>query len=379
MNELKSILATWAASEAKGHSGVLATVVDVKGSAYRRPGARMLMTSDGGRVGTISGGCLEGDVAKKSWWWTESGRPVVRVYDTTSDDETVWEFGLGCNGVVRVLLERLDTPEAKSAMAFLNLCRLERARGVMATVISSPGPEVARVGDRWFLGPNGDTEGNVNDLMVRDWIEAEADAALLERRSRLLTVPHSLGNIDVFVEVISPPVPLLIFGGGPDAMPVVRMAKELGWHVSVVDSRPSHAQVRRFPDADAVVLTRHDYPLEGVVIEPDSVAVVMNHNYPLDRSVLGRLMKHRLAFIGRLGPRMRTERIFEDLNLPMAADRIHAPIGLDIGADTPESIALSIVAEIQAVLAGRTGQMLRNLKQDTEAVAEPSEVISLCA
>jgi xanthine dehydrogenase accessory factor len=156
MRELDSILSTWATCEAEGCEGVLATVVDVKGSAYRHPGARMLITSDGRRVGTISGGCLEGDIAKKVWWWTEGGAPVLRVYDTTSDDEAIWEFGLGCNGVVRVMIERLGTSEAKAAITFLNLCRIERKPGVMATVISSLSPDVARIGDRWFRAARSD-------------------------------------------------------------------------------------------------------------------------------------------------------------------------------------------------------------------------------
>jgi xanthine/CO dehydrogenase XdhC/CoxF family maturation factor len=377
MRELDSILSTWSSCEAHDGQGVLATVVDVKGSAYRHPGTRMLLTSDGDRVGTISGGCLEGDIIRKAWWWTESGKPVIRTYDSTSD-EAVWEFGLGCNGVVRILIERLGTVQSMAAIDFLNRCRLERKPAVMATVVSSPSTDVARVGDRWFLEPNGSTSGTIDDMMVRDWTEAEADAALFAMRSRLLVVPHALGAVEVFVEVIAPPVPLLLFGGGPDALPVVRLAKELGWHVTVADSRPSYGQAHRFPQADRVILTQPDNPLEGIRIEPNSIAVVMNLNYPADRKVLERLASHSLAFIGMLGPRARTERILNDLNLRVPGE-LHAPVGLDIGAETPEAIALSIIAEIQTVLSGRSARMLRDVVPGAPIHTEGQHEIALCA
>jgi len=339
----------------------------------------MLLTSDGSRVGSISGGCLENDVATKSWWWTGGGKAVVRVYDTTSDDEAVWEFGLGCNGVVRVLLERLDTVGSKALMAFLNLCRVERKYGVVATVIGSPSPDAAQIGDRWFLEPDGGTAGSITDMMVRDWTEAEADAALLSRRSRLLTIPHSLGPVEVFVEVVAPPVNLILFGAGPDAVPVVRLAKEIGWHVTVADARPSYAQSRRFPEADRVVLTQSDRPLGDIDIETDSVAVVMNHNFAADRNVLTGLLAFNLPYIGVLGPLARTERILSDLNIRQFPNRLHAPVGLDIGGDTPELIALSILAEIQTALSGRSARMLRTVALESRTSVEPSDRIPLCA
>src|SRR5947199_4670915 len=127
MKELSSILEAWRRREGLPDTSILATVVDVKGSAYRRPGARMLITPDGKRIGSVSGGCLEGDIVKKAWWWTESGESTVRVYDTSADEDTVWELGLGCNGEVRILLERLDNPEAQELFRFLNECERERS------------------------------------------------------------------------------------------------------------------------------------------------------------------------------------------------------------------------------------------------------------
>src|SRR5512135_3385381 len=126
MNEIYSILDGWNEADNAGQDAVLATVVHVQGSAYRRPGARMLILPDGRRIGSISGGCLEGDVSKKAWWFTEGGRASVRVYDTSSDEDAVWEFGLGCNGVIQVMLERVESPSARLALEFLNSCRASR-------------------------------------------------------------------------------------------------------------------------------------------------------------------------------------------------------------------------------------------------------------
>src|SRR5438067_853239 len=146
MNELDAMVTAWAEAEQRGERAILATVVDVKGSAYRRPGARMLMTEKGHRVGSISGVCLEGEVVKKAWWWTESGDPVVRTYDTTSDDDAVWEFGLGCNGVVRVLLERVGDARSAPLLSFLGACREQIDTGVLATVIDGTPDSAIRAG-----------------------------------------------------------------------------------------------------------------------------------------------------------------------------------------------------------------------------------------
>ncbi len=330
MNELDAVVTAWAEAEQRGESAILATVVDVKGSAYRRPGARMLMTEKGHRVGSISGVCLEGDVIKKAWWWTESGEPIVRTFDTTSGDEAVWEFGLGCNGVVRVLLERVGGASSAKLKSFLGACREERATGVVATVIAAPSQSSLRPGDRMFAFP----------------------------------------SVEVFIEVIAPPLPLLVFGAGHDAIPVVQMAKHLGWHVTVFDTRPAYTNHGRLAAADRVVLTRPDDIFGSVPVDPQAAAVVMNHNYPKDRAVLRDLLSLPVRYIGVLGPRARTEKMLADIGVKVWPPHLYAPVGLDIGAETPEAIALAIVAEIQAVLAGRSGGTLRERSGSTYPHAE---------
>jgi xanthine/CO dehydrogenase XdhC/CoxF family maturation factor len=215
-------------------------------------------------------------------------------------------------------------------------------------------------------------------MMLRDWTEAESDAALFDMRSRLLTIPHSRGAVEVFVEVIPPPVPLVIFGGGHDAAPLVRIAKELGWHVTVADARPSYAQAHRFPHADNVILTRVANPFAGVDLAADSAVVLMNHDYEVDRKILSGVLGQPVKYVGVLGPRARTRKMLEDLDVPVPR-YLHAPVGLDIGGDTPESIALSIVAEIQAVLSNRRAGMLKDSEGPIHAQSDARQEIALCA
>jgi len=351
MNELDLILEAWRAG---APGSVLATVVHVHGSAYRRPGARMLLLPDGRRLGAISGGCLERDVSQKAWWLTDNGKPAVRVYDSMSDDETVWEFGLGCNGVVQVLLERLESPDVWEAMEFISACRSQRRPAVVVTVIACPATPALRLGSRLLFDDNF-TGGKLAATQYRDELCDHAYSALEQRASQTL----ELDGYRFFVEVFQPPLPMVVFGAGYDAVPLVAMAKALGWHVTVADGRRTYARKELFPLADRVVLTTADDPIRTVAICPDTVVVLMTHNYPQDRKLLEHLAPLAPRYLGILGPRDRAVRLLRQLELPLDPSTLHAPVGLDIGADTPETIAVSIIAEIQACLAGRTGQKLK--------------------
>lgn len=356
MNELHSILHAWRAAAAEERPGVLVTVVHVRGSAYRRPGARMLLLPDGRRWGSISGGCLEGDLTQKAWWLTESGRPVLRVYDTTSEDDAVWEFGLGCNGIVEVLLERLDAEPVTEALEFLDHCRSNREEAVVATVIRTARPEGAQVGDRLLVDSRGLVSGGaLRQCALGAELLPHVEAAFRERRSCLV---HA-ADTQVFVEWIGPPLPLVIFGAGHDAVPLTAMACEMGWNITVADGRPAFARRERFPGIDRVVLQPAEDPLAGLEIGPDTAVLLMTHNYPRDEQLLRRILPLRPRYLGVLGPRVRAERLLTDLGLPDYPEALHAPAGLDIGADSPAAIALAIVAEIQAAFSQREGGMLR--------------------
>lgn len=352
MDETESILAGWREVAATGESAVLATVVHVQGSAYRRPGARMLIRSDGRHVGSISGGCLETDVCRKAWWMTEGGRPTVRIYDTTSEDDAIWEFGLGCNGIVHVLLERADSAAVRETLTFLAERRATRRPGCIATVIHSAAGSELTVGERLFFDEQGTACG-------RGWrgpvgaLRAQATSALRQRRSRLV----HLAEATVFLECVVPPPALVIFGAGHDAVPLIAFAKHLGWHVTVADGRRGFARPDRFPDADRVVLLAREQPLAGLSIDRDTVVVLMTHNFPLDAALLRAVRPLRPRYLGVLGSQHRRQRLLAEVGDD--GSDLHAPIGLDIGADTPELIALAIVAEIHAELSGRAGGKMR--------------------
>jgi xanthine/CO dehydrogenase XdhC/CoxF family maturation factor len=355
MKELNAILTAWRGLNPAERDAVLATVVHVTGSAYRRPGARMLIVPGGRRFGCVSGGCLEGEIIRKAWWFTESGEPVVRVYDTTSEDGATWEFGLGCNGVVHVLLERANSPGASGLLGFLDERRNTRTPAVVATVIRAGADATVRVGARLLVGGSYSLPaGSLSGSAVEPRILPHVAAVFHEKQSRLAHV----GAIDVFVEWIAPPLSLVVLGAGHDAIPLVNFAAQLGWNVTVADGRPAYSQPERFPDADVVGMPAADF-LRHVHIDSETFVVMMTHNYPLDSLLLPRILAIRPRYLGLLGPKARAERLFSEQSLHQPAF-VHAPAGLDAGCDSPEAIALSIVAEIQAERNSRAGGKLKH-------------------
>ena len=355
------ILAAWKDAQRTRASAILATVVKVSGSSYRAPGARMLITGDGGRTGSISGGCLEGDVVKKAWWLTGETDAVVRVYDNTSDDDAVWAFGLGCNGVVHVLLERLAPGSNPLAIELLEACRNADSGGVLATVIS-PG----ETGQKFAIFPDGSERGEIAGASVayetarlahQVFENGESESALVE-------------GAEIFIEYISPPLRLLIAGAGQDVLPLMRFARDLGWHVTVVDGRSHLARPERFPQADRILTADLNHPLASLDVNPRTAAVIMSHSYEQDVAFLGALHPLSLRYLGALGPRKRTERMLAELGYTARPD-LHSPVGLDLGADTSEEIALAIVSEIQATVTGRPGGMLLHKPGPIHARPEP--------
>lgn len=324
MKELQAIVGALLSPSAG--PAVLATLVQVRGSSYRRPGARLFLTADGRRIGSISGGCLEEDVLARAQRVRESGLAEAVIYDTTRENDQIWGVGLGCHGVVRVLLERIQEPP-------------EWARQLAANLHTRHPTRLAVRHD----GGDG-----------RDWGTTLAGKA----------IPST--DAHVFVHTIAPPRALVIFGAGDDVMPLVSLAKELGWHVTVADPRTDFASATRFPTADARVVAPADQLVERVNPDPAALAVVMTHHYVHDVPLLRGLLARPLAYLGLLGPKKRAEKILADLGRegvtishPERA-RLHAPVGLDLGAETPAEVALAIVAEMQATLGRRNARPLRD-------------------
>lgn len=343
----------------------LATVVKINGSTYRRPGARMLIEADGTTHGIISGGCLEGEVAQQALEVLENyGSAQVLPFDL-ADDDLILGFGTGCNGIVQVLIEQIPSPDRADPTDLLNACLSERKHGLMATIINAP--DGSNLLARHLLLREDDTvHGDVPASALRDAILAEAPGVRAEKRHQIKTFPVDHGKAEVLFEIIQPPVRVVIFGTGHDVHPVVRVAKELGWPVTIVGQKPPEVLAERFPAADEFIFLMHpETAPDYVAFDARSAAVVMNHNYVRDKALIGTLLSSPLPYIGALGPHERTERILAELQAEhpdrtkAAYDKVHGPIGLDIGTETPEEIALSIIAEIQAVHHHRTGGMLR--------------------
>ncbi|WCM54188.1 XdhC family protein [Pseudomonas sp. WJP1] len=359
MSGLNDLLQAIDTAAHHGEESILATVVKVEGSAYRRPGARMLIPIHGRTVGTVSGGCLEQDLAKKAWWLTDSGEPVVRRYSTGAtededDEQSALTFGLGCNGTVFVMLERLRAKSPSPAIELLRRVRDRQQPAAMATVIASSRDASARVGDRLLS----DTEGSLRNLQLNEAIRRDLHKTLAQKKSSTRLYCNARGEVEVFLEYIAPPPRLVIIGAGHDAQPLVRMAKLLDWHVSVVDSRSHFARAERFPQADAVILASLDNPFDLAPLIDGAFVAVMTHSYRQDRHWLGLALQAAPAYIGQLGPRERTERLLAEIGPGHSA--LHYPMGLDLGGDAPQSVALAILAEMTAVMHQRQGGMLRH-------------------
>jgi xanthine/CO dehydrogenase XdhC/CoxF family maturation factor len=310
-----------------GSGGVMATLVTVEGSSYRRPGARMLVAEGRVRIGSISGGCLEEDLIERSRKVSATGRAELVVYDTLAENDLLWGVGLGCHGVVRILLERVAARPGWAAALDENF-RSGRPTD-LAVVWENPG------------GPVG--------TGLRDAPGARPG-----------------GAARIFDDRIEPPTALAIFGAGDDAQPLARLARELGWRVTVADPRPAMPTEARFPGVSGLVLGPADELVARAAPAPGSLAVVMTHHYRHDRPLLRHLLPLPLAYLGLLGPKARAERILADIAAeglavtPAMRSRLRAPVGLDLGADAPEEVALSVIAEMKAVLAGREGGPLRD-------------------
>lgn len=341
----------------------LATVVAVEGSSYRRPGARLVLTPAGQRIGSISGGCLEEDLLLHLGRVMASGQSRTLLYDTTEENDLVWGVGLGCHGKVTLLLERLD--HVSPALAFAHdAAGVVRTGVVLATAYDAADP----AGLGTFLGVAGDGRSWHPNLAepVLDALRTPARAALDAGRSAWRRVPELPGQPSVFFEYIPPPPRLVILGAGDDARPLARFARELGWSVAVADPRAAFATPERFPAAATVQVVPPEQLAQRVPFDRHTYAVVMTHHYVHDLPYLKALLPLQLPYVGLLGPRKRAEKLLADLRneglaLPPAwLTPLHAPVGLDLGGDTPEAVALSMLAEMQAHLQGRDGRPLRD-------------------
>ncbi|RRB06464.1 XdhC family protein [Larkinella rosea] len=306
INEFQQLIRAYRKTDFTQRKAALATVVGLSGSGYRRPGARMYITDDGQWIGAISGGCLEGDALRKAREVMQTRQARLVTYDTSDPEGENFGIGLGCNGVLDVLIQSIDPADSENPLETL-------------------------------------------------------DRVMQERRPLTLetNLPDGAG---IFVEELKPDIQLLVFGGGYDAVPLVQLAKQIGWRVVVTDDCVAHLQPRRFGVADEMLAVQRDDIRKQLPIDAFSAAVLISHNFKYDRSVLRELLQTDIPYIGLLGPKKRGDALLDEVgDLVTSKDekRLFWPIGLDVGADNPQEIALSILAEIQAVFRRASAQPLK--------------------
>lgn len=345
-------------------SYVLATIIETAGSTYQKAGARMLISKTGKLTGLLGGGCFEADLIEHSLSIFETGQAKTVFYDMRSPDDAVWGLGLGCNGAVKVFLQLLKVEDDFSPLNYLIDAALENKSGVLVTVYESAHPDFTP-GSSLFLPASAVANGQLLSSAPYPFITA-ALQTLLQQKPRSET--HWLGEqtIQAFYDLVQPPLCLLVLGAGIDAMPVVQCAKSLGWQVTVADHRPAHINRQRFPQADRQL---HALPEElgrQVDLNQFQALVLMTHNFDSDQRFLKAVAGSSIPYIGLLGPGHRKDRLLQTLGAEAErlGERVYGPVGLDIGAETPEEIALSIMAGIHAQLKSRSG---RHLSQKTEA------------
>lgn len=391
MNEVRAIIEAFDEANARGERCALAIVVSVEGSSYRRPGARMLVCEDGASTGMISAGCLESDVIEHAKRVINTNRAKLVEYDTTStSDEIVWGLGLGCNGIVRVWVEPLVPKSTYIAALRRSIAfQTDVAPIVVATVFdhrsssSTPTAAPIEIGSRFIIDEEGKSTGEMPGSEPFLEIASDMRVAVSEDASGVRVYQWEGGTTKVFIEALTSPVQLLVFGAGHDVLPIIELARGLGWQTEVVDPQARPASHARFAQADKVTLARPENVSEHVGVTRRTLALLMSHNYAHDLAQLKFLLASPALYIGVMGPRNRTERMLSELaesdsNFRFKeADRsrLYAPAGLDIGANTPAEIALSIIAEIRTVLADRRGGMLRERTGGIHAQINDNELV----
>lgn len=330
---------------ADGEEAVLATIVDVEGSAYRRPGAKMVITGEGEGVGHVTAGCLESEVVELAEEVLAADEPRLVTYDLMEDDD-VWGLGVGCNGIITVLLEPLDEAFAEAVETVQ-----DRKRIAVVSLLDSD----SLAARAYYRQGQGFDRNVPNELAGAS---DQVDELLADGRS------GSVG--DVFVDILVPPSQALVLGTGNDVPSVVELAKKADFHVTVVGFRGARATHEHFPNADEVVATSPANVPDVVDVDEDTYAVAMTHNFIDDRLALEALLETPAPYVGLLGPRKRFEEMcdtFAEEGTTFDADeleRIYTPVGLDLGGGTPYQIAQSVVAELLAVVNDREPRHLRN-------------------
>src|SRR5437867_5906726 len=356
--ETREVLDFLARVGGAGQRAALATVVRVRGSAYRHEGAKLVVAEDGSTAGNVSGGCLEQDVREVALQVIRKGEPELRSYCSSADEIAAWDLGVGCEGQVDVYVEPAAAQPRERAL-------LEgREPFAVAAIV---GMRDAGCGMRLIV-TSARAEGDLGSKDLNTRVAAKARELLETGESGM----HEIAGRSVFFDVLVPPPQLVVCGAGEDARPLVRFAADVGFRVVVADRRPGYLAHERFPAAALLVESAGDRLAEVLPLDAACYAVVMTHNFADDQGYLRALLPTPVSYLGMLGPRQRTERILRNLGAEdaVAEARVYGPVGLDIGTDGAEQVALSVIAEILAVRSGRRAKSLRERQTRIHAPAD---------
>lgn len=369
MKEIKAIIDAYDTLERDKTKAALATVVRVEGSSYRRTGARMLVMDDGVWVGGISGGCLEGDALKRARFAITRAESTLITYDTTDDDEHQIGVGLGCNGIIDVLFTPIDYNSEKNPVEILKTCMKSRRKThILITITDLKNTSFDNLKPGEVIEYAGlESLSHLQDgVIIQQIYEAVENQILIGKSAPQKFKLEKGGKLDIFIEILPPEIHLILMGSQYDVYPLTRLVKEMGWRVTIV-ANPLKVNNKISRIADQIVLP-DDF--ESILFDNHTAIVLMSHDYKTDKYNLPKALKTDSPFIGMLGPRIRSEKIFKELSEEGVAIsetdflRIHAPVGLDIGAVSPEEIGLSLIAEVRASFSNREGSFLR-LRQST--------------
>ena len=367
MREIEAIISAYEEAKNKGQKSVLATVVHVEGSSYRAAGARMLVDEFGFMTGSISGGCLEGDALRKALLALDQNKNKLVTYDTSDEDDAVIGAQLGCNGIIQVLFEPIDPQQETNPIELLKKAEsYDQPVALISTFNLDKTKDQA--GTTLLIDEKGVETGKIDDPALSDKIREVAENSLEQRINHFGEYHSDTDTQNAFIEIIAPPPTLVLVGAGNDSQVLSRMAEVLGWEIIVADGRPTHANEQRFNSCQ-VVVTNPEEILDNIRINETTAFVLMTHNYNYDLAVLKLLLnEEKIPYIGILGPNKKHQRMLGDLaedGIQLTDEqsaKIYAPVGLQLGAETPAEIGLSILSEIQAVLTESDVRHLRELE-----------------
>lgn len=363
MKEIKEIIAAFDKAQEVGEQTALATVVKVDGSSYRRPGARMLITENGMLTGAISGGCLEGDALKKAQLVMFQRKSMVVTYDTTDDDDAKFGVGLGCNGIIHILIEPIEPDEENHPINLLKKCLSDRESKILVTLFDIDNKRERQIGTCLLNHQNNWIGSQAADPWMDD---LKWDVEDVRKNKQSLICQYTLPKpMHAFIEYVQAPVSLVVIGAGNDVIPLTKLAYVMGWETTLIDGRANHATASRFPTVQTIHVSKAEEATPLIQQDARTAVVLMTHNFNYELQVMKGILPLSCPYLGVLGPKKKLEKMLFNLEntgvkIPSGdRQRIFGPVGLNLGAEAPEEIALSIISEIKAVLGGGDGCFLR--------------------